>query len=357
MTTGGSFQDLLDVVRTRTDGALATWVRPKVEAASKVSLEATAVAQAIERLAVRGGKRMRAALVGAAFEGFGGGSILEDDAAFARVMPAMLSVELLQVYLLIHDDWMDDDDVRRGGASVHVELREKLRSTKLGDACGVLAGDLASAWAQEALLASPVAPERALAAASVFAKIQDDVVTGQIAEMTAAVIDGRRAPTVEQIHELKTASYTVTGPLALGGALAGAPRERLAELTRFGRPLGVAFQLRDDLLGVFGDPTATGKPIWNDIRQGKRTALVSELRGDAHAAPLLDRVLGNVDAPDGDVEAVVRLMESSGAKARVEARLRELLDEARSALAAMSLAGHTRTWLEGAVTALGERAT
>src|SRR5690606_15116432 len=105
---------------------------------------------------------------------------------------------------------------------------------------------------------------------------------------------------------------------------------------RFGRPLGIAFQLRDDVLGVFGDPTATGKPVWNDIRQGKRTTLVTELRGDPRGEAVLARAFGNPDASTADLEAVVRAMEETGARGRVEARIRELCAEARRVLDVMS---------------------
>lgn len=356
-TSVDDFRSLLGEVRAHVDAELARWLVPRVAKASAVSAEVGAAAAAAERLALRGGKRMRAALVGASFVACGEAA---EPTAWRAVDRAMVAVELLQVYLLIHDDWMDDDDVRRGGASVHVELGERLGSKRLGDAAAILAGDLASGWAQEALLETPLAADRVLAAARAYARIQEDVVTGQLAEMTA--VDGRgvirkAAPSVETIHELKTASYTVTGPLALGARLAGASEARVAELARYGRPLGIAFQLRDDLLGAFGDTTATGKPVGNDVRQGKRTALVAEMRGDAAAEALLSRVLGREDATDAEVAEVVRAMETTGAKARVEARVGELLAEARSALATMSLgeAAPGRRWLDGAIRALGER--
>jgi geranylgeranyl diphosphate synthase, type I len=293
----------------------------------------------------------RAALLAASYVANGGGGI-------ADVVPAMIAIELLQTYLLIHDDWMDDDAVRRGGPAVHVTLREKLGSKPLGDAGAVLAGDLASAFAQQALLETPLAPARVIAAGRTFARIQEEVVVGQLSEMRATS-EGRglpslAAPTVEEIHERKTASYTVTGPLMLGAVLAGADEDLVAALARFGRPLGVAFQLRDDLLGVFGDPSATGKPIWNDLRQGKRTALVAEMRGDARLA----RVLGRPDASREDLEDVVRAMETSGARARVEARIEELLTEARAALDFIDLPDDAgKAILRGAVGALGERST
>lgn len=361
MTTGASFdashantafRDLLDEVRQKVDTDLATWLRPRVATANSVSAEVGAAAEQVERLTLRGGKRMRAALVHAGFVACGGAH------EPASTMPAMLAVELLQTYLLIHDDWMDDDNVRRGGPSVHVALGERLGGKRLGDAAAVLAGDLACGYAQGALLESTLPAERVLGAARAFARIQEDVVTGQLAEMAVAGTNGKgAAPSVETIHELKTASYTVTGPLALGANLAGASASRVAELARYGRPLGIAFQLRDDLLGTFGDPSATGKPVGNDIRQGKRTALVSEMRGDTKAESLLARVLGREDASDADVSEVVGAMVSTGAKARVEARVAELLGEARGALAAMNLANDSpaKLWLAGAVRALGER--
>lgn len=350
-----AFADLLVAVRRRVDDRLPTWLAPKLAAASAVSAEVGAVADAVSRLAVRGGKRMRPALLAAAYEAFGGEGGLE------RIELPMIAIELLQVYLLIHDDWMDDDAVRRGGPAVHVALRERLGSTKLGDAAAILAGDLASAFAQDALLATPLPAEHVLRAARGYAALQEEVVSGQLAEMQATgqgTLGPSPAPTVETIHALKTASYTVTGPLAVGALLAGADDTAAARLGNFGRPLGVAFQLRDDLLGIFGDPTATGKPVWNDIRQGKRTALVAEMRGDTKAEALLARVLGHTEAPDADVEAVVRLMETTGARARVEARVQELVGEARRALDTLALpAGRAREALAGAVVALAERSS
>lgn len=344
-----TFAALLDRVRKQVDASLGVWLKPRVAAASAVSAEVGAAAEAVEGLALRGGKRMRAALVAAAFVACSDETSAVAG-AFEHVEGAMVAIELLQVYLLIHDDWMDDDDVRRGGPAVHVLLRDRLGSKRLGDAAAVLAGDLACGYAQEALLESELPAERVLGAARAFARIQEEVVTGQLAEMSTHA-------SVEVIHALKTASYTVTGPLALGAHLAGASETRIAQLARYGRPLGIAFQLRDDLLGTFGDASATGKPVGNDIRQGKRTALVAEMRGHAASEAVLARVLGRVDASDDDVAEVVGAMETSGAKARVEARVAELLAEARAALDAMDLpeGSHGKRWLAGAVRALGER--
>lgn len=355
---GAGFDALLETVRHAVDEELATWLAPKVESARQISEEVGEAATAVQSLALRGGKRMRAALVAVGFAS--GSEASSGDAAGVRrllrdVSRAALAIELLQVYLLIHDDWMDDDDVRRGGPSVHVALRERLGSTRLGDAVAILAGDLACAFAQEALLEVPLPAEHRLMAMRAFAAIQQDVVRGQIAEMCAGPLSV--APSVEQVHALKTASYTVTGPLLLGAHLAGAADARIERLERYGRPLGVAFQLRDDLLGTFGDSSVTGKPVGNDIRQGKRTALVAELCGDAKAVPLLRKVLGRADATDEAIAEVVSLMVTSGAKARVESRVTELLKQAREEVSSMNLpkTSCARLWLLEAVNALGDR--
>lgn len=340
MNDAMTFPTLLRDVRKRVDERLAEWLAPRVATAASISAEVGVAAEAARDLSLRGGKRMRAALVATGFDAFGG---------TGDCMPAMLAIELLQTYLLIHDDWMDDDDVRRGGKTVHVLLRERLGDKSLGDSAAILAGDLASGWAQEALLECDVPATNLVRAMKAYARINVDVVCGQLAEMTASSSGASAVrPFVETVHALKTASYTVTGPLLVGAALAGA--NDAAGLERFGRPLGIAFQLRDDLLGTFGDPSATGKPIHNDIRQGKRTALVAELVRDAAGAKLW---------ASRDVDAIVKAMEGSGAKSRVESRVRELLDEARQALSALgpSLSERGRTLLEGAVGALGERAS
>ena len=349
------FSSLLSDVRRRLDERLPRWLAPRVAAANAVSPEAGAVAEALTKLTLRGGKRMRAALVAV---GYVAGST-DAIADWTVCEPAMIAFELLQTYLLVHDDWMDHDDVRRGGPAVHAILRETL-GPALEDAATVLAGDLAAGYAQEALFETKVPAERLLAAARAYARVQVDVVHGQLAEMQAdRATLGKDCPpaSVETVHALKTASYTTTGPLLLGAALAGATPARTRELERFGLSLGIAFQLRDDVLGVFGDPKTTGKPVWNDIREGKRTALVEELAKEPSAALLLAGVLGNANATHDELVAVVSAMESTGARARVEERVRGLCAEAERTLQGMAptLSPTSHAWLSGAISALGER--
>jgi geranylgeranyl diphosphate synthase type I len=339
-----SFPGLVALVRRAVEARLGSLLDAAVDDVRPCGPDAVAAIDAIRALCMRGGKRFRPVLVAAAFEACGGGGGGLDEA----VVLAGAAIELLQTYLLIHDDWMDGDDVRRGGPSVHAMLRGAYGDVAAGDAAAILAGDYASALAQQALLAMPLPADRVVAAARAFASVQREVITGQLLDM-------RGSPDVESTHDLKTGSYTVRGPLAIGAILAGASAEQRAALERFAAPLGVAFQLRDDLLGTFGDPKATGKPAGNDVRRGKRTALVAALAEDADARPLMERAFGAANATDADVAALVARMEASGARARVEARLRELLARAERELEAAPLGALGKSWLLGAVRALGER--
>jgi geranylgeranyl diphosphate synthase type I len=286
---------------------------------------------------------LRAVVLAAAYEACRG------EGGAERVGKAGVALELLQTYLLIHDDWMDQDEVRRGGPSVHAALRKSLGDTRLGDASAILAGDYGAGLALGALLAVDAPPARLLEAARAFARIQEHVVRGQLLDLLDSSED------VEVKHDLKTGSYTVRGPLAMGAALAGASDEQKEALERFGRPLGIAFQLRDDLLGVFGDPSATGKPTGSDLREGKRTALVVAVRGDRDAERLLPRVLGVSDAPDEEVQALIARIVASGAKAKVEARIDALVGEAREVVARAPFAADARVVLLGLAKALGDR--
>jgi geranylgeranyl diphosphate synthase type I len=212
-----------------------------------------------------------------------------------------------------------------------------------------LAGDYAAAIALEALLSVPCEGGRIARAAREFARAAREVVVGQLLD-----IHGAPAASIERTHLLKTASYTVQAPLAIGARLAGADDAACRDLEAFAGPLGVAFQLRDDLLGTFGDPSSTGKPARSDLRRGKHTALVAEVADDPRAAALF-HAIGLPGATDEDVEALAAYLVSSGARARVEARIEVLLDRATRTLDTPSIPEAVRRPLLGAVLTLGHR--
>jgi geranylgeranyl diphosphate synthase, type I len=257
---------------------------------------------------------------------------------------------------------MDADDVRRGGPSVPAMLRARVGTQSSGagpglaDSLSILAGDFAAGLALDALSRVPVAHERVAAACREMGRIQRDVVLGQMCDLQGSL--GAEPPSeaaVELTHTLKTGSYTVRGPLALGAHLAGANAATLQALEAFANPLGVAFQLRDDVLGTFGDPAHTGKPSTGDIRQGKRTALIAALARDVEASTLLARAFGNPHASQPDTDLLVSRMVSSGAKRRVEERIDVLLGQAAAALDLVPIRPAARELLRGAAHALSHR--
>ena len=274
-------------------------------------------------------------------------------AATAPAPPAVVTAaaawEWLQGSALVHDDLMDASDTRRGRPSVHRAFESlHRREHRVGDAVGfgsgaaILLGDLMLSWSDEMLrqaatkdpdLASGPGAERLSRAFSVLDACKTEVTFGQyldVAAQTRAEVDAEAAMLVVR---LKTAKYTIERPLHLGAVLGGADDDLLAQLSAVAMPLGAAFQLRDDVLGVFGDPATTGKPAGDDLREGKRTLLVAralDRLADEDAARLTE-ALGTVEG----VPAAAHLVRSSGALEDVETEIDRYAAQATAALAAL----------------------
>jgi geranylgeranyl diphosphate synthase type I len=308
------FSALLGAVQGELDLRLRGFLETRLDVARRHGPEVVEMVSAVRDLVLRGGKRLRPALLVAGYRA------ASERAPLEPALDAGVALELLQAYLLIHDDWMDGDLVRRGGPAVHAHLAKHFRSEHKGHASGILAGDYASAVALEALSQVDMKPAAALAAMACFAEMQLDAIAGQQLDLIGGDYD------VELAYQLKTGSYTVRGPLRLGAILASASPATLRALDRFALPIGVAFQLRDDLLSAFGEPKTTGKPLGNDLRAGKRTALLAAGLRLAKGKELraLKRVVGNAQGTDVEVSEALAVLESSGARAVVEARVSEL---------------------------------
>jgi len=301
--------------------------------------------QALVDLCERGGKRVRPALV------FAGARTIEPNPPTSILVDASAALELLHGYFLVHDDWMDGDLVRRGGPSVHAALRKRFGSDAIGDAAAILAGDWGVAVATDWVARLAIDGSKVKAVLACFANMQLAAVVGQIRDLVADDDDA------ELTYRLKTASYTVTGPLLIGALVAGANATQQRSVVDFATPVGVAFQLRDDLIGVFAPPEQTGKPFASDVLAGKRTALVLEcLRA---ATPLearfIRRTLGNAGAGQKDLRRFVKLLESTGARARVEKRIRTLQRQSLSKLAKAHLLPEGKALLASAATFLIDR--
>jgi len=347
-TNGNTFLALLTEIKPEIERRIAARFEEKITRARAYGPAIAAMLEASRELSLRGGKRVRAGLIAAGWITAGGARPL--DAA----IDAGVAFELLQSYLLIQDDWMDGDTTRRGGPSVHAALAKELGGEHIGATAAILASDMTWGLAVETLVSIGGLPaERRLEVMQVFMRIHEDVVLGQQIDVLG------KAEDVEVMHDLKTGSYTMRGPLLIGATLAGASPELNAALVRFAAPLGIAFQLRDDLLGSFGDHAETGKPVGNDIVAGKRTSLMAEAARLANEdeRSALARAHGRADADAEAIAAATRALVTSGARRAVEERQRSLCDAAEKELASMVVPAAARSILAGVVDALRVRAS
>jgi geranylgeranyl diphosphate synthase type I len=283
---------------------------------------------ALRALIAAGGKRLRPAFCHWAFVGAGG------DPAEPRVVDAGAALELLHTFALVHDDVMDGSDQRRGLPSVHrgfinrhLGLGWRGDARRSGEGAAILVGDFAFVYAD--LILGEVPP----AARAVFDELRLELCVGQYLDLVGTASGSRDPEQATRIERYKSSKYTVERPLHLGAALAGAGPDVRHALTAVGLPLGEAFQLRDDLLGVFGDSTVTGKPVGDDLREGKLTPLIAAATARAVGPDrgVLGR-LGTVDLTAADVAAIQNVLVRCGAVAEIEDRIAVCVDEAVAAL-------------------------
>jgi geranylgeranyl diphosphate synthase type I len=324
------------------DRALADYFQWRRTQTDEIGADFATALDALSDFVMLGGKRIRPTFAWWGWRGAGGA---DDGAAAAAVVRAVSALELLQACALVHDDLMDSSAVRRGLPTVHVafEARHRERGllgepARFGLAAAVLLGDIALAWAEDMFLTSGVAPEAVARALPPWQAMRTEMLAGQYIDMLTQARGDESEAAALRVDRFKTASYTVERPLHIGAALAGADQHVIDAYRAFGTDLGVAFQLRDDLLGVFGDPDVTGKPAGDDLREGKRTLLLAlglrhaERDGrDGDAARLRDAV-GRPDLADDDVAGLRTLLLDLGAVAAVEQRITELTASALDTL-------------------------
>ena len=342
--------------------------RARVQAALTEALDAQAerlvplgsdaerlVAQA--RTSVAGGKMFRASFC------WWGHRAVTTPAEEDAVIRACAALELLHASALVHDDLMDASDTRRGNPATHRYFEAEHRATgwrgdaeQYGAAGAILLGDLLLSWSEELLRRCGLPFDAVAPALEVFDLCRSEVITGQFLDVSAQARGQADVDTAMTVLRYKSAKYSIERPLQIGAALAGASEQTLAELSAFGLPLGEAFQLRDDLLGVFGDPSVTGKPAGDDLVEGKRTVLVALALDAAPAAAAgeLDQALGTPLSTD-DVERLRAIIDESGAHAQVEAVIEQLSDLALAALDKADIDDAAREVLRGLASAVTHR--
>lgn len=303
---------------------------------------------------LRGGKRFRALFCywgnRAVTDGVGDDEPLAPPATPPdAVIRAAAALELFHAAALVHDDIIDNSATRRGMSAVHRRFVELHRDSgwageaeHFGVSAGILTGDVLLAFSDqlfESALEGLESESHRANTREEYTRMRTEVMLGQYLDVLeeqswATRPDDQLLPRAQRVIVYKSAKYSIEAPLAIGAALGGGSAQQLEALRGFGLPLGIAYQLRDDLLGVFGDPAATGKPAGDDLREGKRTVLVAVARTElpAHAVAFLDEHLGNRSLTDEQVQMLQSALRDSGAVERIEKVIELNAETARAAL-------------------------
>ncbi|HST46476.1 polyprenyl synthetase family protein [Jatrophihabitans sp.] len=350
-------------VADRVEAELAAFLDQRTAQLTGISADLSVLAEVARAAVLNGGKRLRPTF---AYWGWRcvspAGAAGEDE-----LVRAAAGLELLHACALVHDDMMDASDTRRGQPAAHVRFGRFLgeqgwagNARSFGAAGAILLGDLLLSWSEELFTAAIgcLPSDRARAATAQFGQMRTEVVAGQFLDMLAQSRGAFDPAEALRVIEFKTSKYTVQRPLLVGAAAAGGSPELISVLSDYGVLVGEAFQLRDDLLGVFGDPTRTGKPAGDDLREGKRTLLVALAYQQADPAQreLLRAGIGDPQLSGTGVDRLREVLTATGAHQQVEQRIlarageaiRRLADgrlqpDAAQALTALARAASHRT--------------
>ena len=353
MTSATSALDV-EQVRDGVDAALAAHITAMSDELMAIDTDSAPLVDAV-RVMLAGGKRLRAAFCYWSWRAHGGDPTSRvapaasgSAAGRQQVVKVGAALELFQAAALFHDDVMDDSDTRRGHRAAHREFAETHQerhwsgsSRRFGESAAILLGDLTLIASEREFSAAvrTLDPPTRLRAQDTFDLMRTEVTVGQYLDVVSQALPWGADPQADEararaVIRAKSARYSVEHPIVLGAVLAGADADQVDRCRRIGLPLGEAFQLRDDVLGVFGDPSTTGKPAGDDLREGKRTVLVARAleHSDSADRALILQSLGDRSLDAQDVDALRGAIARSGAVSEVEDLIRDLSEPALAAL-------------------------
>ncbi|WP_296205609.1 polyprenyl synthetase family protein [uncultured Corynebacterium sp.] len=314
--------------------ALAEFLEERRPVVGSIGAPVTRSIAYLEDFVLGGGKRIRPLYAWAGFVGAGG---LDGNEDLQAVLRAASSLEFIQACALIHDDIIDASSTRRGKPTVHRAVAGRHRQAHLhgdadffGESVAILVGDMALAWAEDMLQDSGLSAAALARTREPWRAMRTEVIGGQLLDITLEATGSESVELAGAVNRYKTAAYTIERPLHLGAAIAGASPTLIDAFRGYGRDIGVAFQLRDDQLGVFGDPSVTGKPAGDDLREGKRTVLLATAleradEADPAAAATLRRLVGTTDDP-ADIATMSQIIQDSGAVEAIEEHIDTLTE-------------------------------
>jgi geranylgeranyl diphosphate synthase type I len=321
-------------LRERVQTVLSSFLADQSALLTAIGTDLLPVTEALHEFLLEGGKRLRPTF---AYWGYRGAGGPDDDG----IVAAAASLELLHACALIHDDVMDGSDTRRGHPAVHrrfAAMHDKQAwegsSAAFGESAAILLGDLCLVWAEQMLTTCGLPEEAVRRTRGVYDEMRIELMCGQYLDLLEQARGGQSMDRALRVARFKSAKYTIERPLHVGASLAGADTAVHAVYSAYGLPLGEAFQLRDDVLGVFGDPAVTGKPAGDDLREGKRTALIAMAldAADDGQVDVVRRYLGDAGLERDGVDALRAVIAETGALDRVEALIEERTAQAVAAL-------------------------
>nr|WP_192860418.1 bifunctional (2E,6E)-farnesyl/geranyl diphosphate synthase [Mycobacterium sp. MS1601] len=322
---------------------LRSYLRERREAAAYIGSDYDSLIAALEEFVLRGGKRVRPL-----FAYWGWRAVVPEspaDTLDSDILRLFGALELLQACALVHDDVIDASATRRGWPTVHVHFGDLHRGhgwrgapSQFGLSAAILLGDLSLCWADDIIATAALSVEAHRRVRRVWSDIRTEVLGGQYLDIVNESSGDESIEAAMKVNTFKTASYTIARPLQLGAAAAADRPDVQAIFQEVGNDLGVAFQLRDDVLGVFGDPAVTGKPSGDDLRSGKRTVLLAEAlrradKSDPVAAKLIRTSIGT-ELTEAQVKELCLVIEAVGALAAVESHIEMLTRKATDMLTA-----------------------
>jgi geranylgeranyl diphosphate synthase type I len=325
--------ETLKSYKVKVDKELEKFFNEKIKKAKLISPSSVEMVKLLKEYNLRAGKRIRAAMVYYGYRCFSNKNT-------GQILKVSMCIELVQSCLLIHDDIIDNSDIRRGSLALH-KVYEKISNKRyknknaphFGVSMAIIAGDILAAFANEILTKINIKEKYKSDAVRELNNVICTVIYGQVLDILSE-LEPVTKKDLSLIHRLKTASYTVEGPLHIGALLAGANKKQLQLLSNYGIPLGKAFQIQDDILGLFGDEKKTGKPADSDLKEGKKTLLILKAleKANKQQKEIIKKALGNKNLEKKQLEDVRKIVTETGSLEYSQKLARKLINQAKSVI-------------------------
>ncbi len=331
------------------DQKLAKFFTKKLLEMKDVGFSARDTVKSIRDLTLAGGKRVRASFMYFGYRAANGKE-------FEKISEAAMSIELINIFLLIHDDIIDRDDLRHGVETIHKKYErlarrfyKKVDPVHFGESIALVAGDMAAAFGNEIIFNSKFTPEKKQRALLKLQEIVVNTVSGEILDVMLEAKGRASEKEILEVHRNKTAKYTVEGPLHLGALLAGAEKKQLEVLSDYAIPVGIAFQIQDDVLGAFGNEKKLGKPVCSDLREGKQTLLVAKALelGNKAEKRVIKNLLGKKDANLKEINKFREIVENTGSLKYSQTLAKKYIEEGKKAIERSNFDQKTQEFLIG----------